>query len=121
MRTILLALTAILALCCSEASASYESYVQANRTEKSEEAFVLVMLEDPSADPEKPDSAMANFVLKRGETKAEVFRNRHHPDKTYTFTASRDDERILRIEIVVKRDGEVVFQSTQRFASWVGF
>lgn len=116
-----LALSACLFTGCSPQGVEYESYVQANRTAESDEAFVLVLLKNPSADPEIPDTATVNFLLRPGDTKNEVFRNKHYPQRTYTFTAFREDERVLTINIVVEDGSRPLFRSTQRFASWIGF
>lgn len=121
MRTAALALLAFLLLGCSPGHVAYESYVQANRTSEPGQALVIVLIKNPAAGSEKPDTAMVNFLIRPGEMKDEVFRNKHYPNRTYEFTASREDERVLTISIVVEERGRPLFRSTQKFASWVGF
>lgn len=121
MRTVALALVTFLIVGCTPRGVNYESYVQANRTSEDGEAMVLVLINNPAADPERPDTAMVNFLVRSGDSKDEVFRNKHYPNRTYSFTATRKDERVVTVDILVEDGGEPIFRSTQRFASWVGF
>ena len=121
MRNVALVLVFLLLSGCNSGDVDYESYVQANRTLVDGEAMVLVLIRNPAAGQEQPDSATVNFLIRKGESKEEVFRNKHYPTRTYSFVASREDERVIKIEILVKDRGETIFKSTQQFASWAGF
>lgn len=116
-----LALAICLLFGCASKNVEYESYVQANRTDKVDEALVIILIKNPNAEPEKPDMATVYFVLRKGETKKDVFRNKHYPGRTYTFTASRDQGQVLTVTMIVEDAGSQRFKAKQRFASWVGF
>jgi len=103
----------------------YKTYTQLDPAADAGHVFVMALISREPQIEDKPDTALATFVLKPGQKETKTVGNKFYPERNYEFTTevgtAPNGTAAVVVHTVVKERNVVLFNSSQQIDGWKVF
>src|SRR5688572_23708105 len=103
-------------LVSNAAAADYETFLQCDPSTEPGHLFVMIQVFRAPQNEKRPDIGMGTFLVRRGETKSLVYKNRLYPAREYHFSVEAhgnvSDPPVVKVRTTIREGSATLFATT---------